>query len=199
MAGTATNYDVNAIAQTAGLLWGKVAIPTAGARLTLHTDGTPDATANPEAMHLGMTREGAAFSTKPEFTEFFADEFEDPIKKSIARSEAVISAELLQVMDTEIAELMLPGSTRTTASGYEQVTFGGSTSFTYNSFALIFPTEADNTKFGVFQLYKAINDGGLAVEIGRTKLSGLSVALKGQAVTSRAAGDTTGSYWKQVA
>ncbi len=52
MAGTATDWNAAAIAVTKGQLWANLAIPAAGARLTVATDGTPDAIANPNAKHF---------------------------------------------------------------------------------------------------------------------------------------------------
>ena len=50
MAGTADNYTVTAIPQgVIARLYSGMAIPAAGARATLFSDGTPDATANPNA------------------------------------------------------------------------------------------------------------------------------------------------------
>lgn len=199
MAGTATNWNVAAIAQNQGQLWANLAIPAAGARLTLHTDGTPDSTANPNAKHLGMTREGAQFMVKPKFDQYYADEFVQPIKTGLSEQEMMITAELLQVTDTALLELLTPGvGTKTTGTGYEQVTFG-QRPIVYSSVAVIFPTEADPTKFAIFQLYKAINEGGIDMKIGRKTLSGIPVSFRGFDIPTRAIADTAGSFWKQVA
>lgn len=198
MAGTATNWNVQAITSTEGQLWAGLSIPAAGARLTLHTDGTPDATANPNAKHLGMTREGAKYMVKPTIEDYFADEFPSPIKSKVTGLEAAITAELLQVTDSALLEILSAGfGTKASGTGYEEISLGA-IALVYTSIALIFPLEADPTKFGVFHLYKTRNDGGIESEIGRKKLSGLPVSFKGLAVTSRAAADTTGKWWKQV-
>lgn len=197
MAGTATDYDVSKIIQTKAQLWAGLAIPGSGARLTLHTDGTPDATANPNAVHLGMTKEGAKIMAKTNFNEFYADEFVDAIKRSIEKQEMSIEAELLQ-FDIDILALITPGAgTKATGSGYEQIKFG-QIDIVYSSVALIWPTEADPTKFGVFHLYKALNTQGFESAIGRKQLSGLPVRFQGQAITTRATTDTTGAWWQQV-
>lgn len=199
MPGTAVNWDVAAIANSRGQLWANVAIPGAAGRITLHTDGTPESVANPDAVHLGMTREGAKYLVKPTSEDFFADEFRAPIKSSLTGMEGSISAELLQVTDMEILELLSAGfGDRVTAAGYDQVTFGALT-LVYTSIALIFPLEADATKYGVFQLYKARNDSGIEGGVSGKSLSGIPVLFKGYEVTSRAAADTFGTIWKQVA
>ena len=53
------NFDKTKVARGPGKLWLNVALPAAGAVLTLHSDGTPDATTNPNAKHVGMTKAGA--------------------------------------------------------------------------------------------------------------------------------------------
>lgn len=199
MAGTATNWNVAAIANSIGQLWANVAIPAAGARLTLHTDGTPDSTASPNARHLGMTREGAKYMVKPTYEDYFADEFRAPIKSQITALEAAITAELLQVTDMALLELLSAGfGTKATGTGYEELALG-EIALVYTSIALIFPLEADPTKFGVFHLYKTRNEGGIETDMGRKKLSGLPVNFKGLDIPSRAKADTLGKFWKQVA
>lgn len=198
MAGTATDWNVAAIANTKGQIWANLAIPGAGARITLATDGTPDATANPNAKHLGMTREGAAFLVKPKYDQYYADEFVAPIKTNLTEQEMMTTAELLQVTDTALLELLTPGvGTKSTGTGYEQVTFG-QRALAYTSVAVIFPTEADPTKFAVFHLYKAMNEGGIDMKVGRKQLTGLPVSFRGYDITSRATADLSGSFWKQV-
>jgi hypothetical protein len=199
MPGTNVDWNVAAIANTRGQIWANLAIPAPGGRLSLFTDGTPDATANPKAVHLGMTREGAAYMVKPKFEQYYADEFIAPVKTNLGEMEAMIQAEILQVTDTKLLELLTPGvGTKTTGTGYEQVTFG-QCAIVYSSVAVIFPTEADPTKFAVFHLYKAINEGGIEMKIGRKQLSGIQVSFRGYEITSRAASDTLGSFWKQTA
>lgn len=198
MAGTATDYNSLVIAQTKGQLWANLAIPGANARLTLHTDGTPESVANPTAKHLGMTKEGAKFMVKPSYDEYFADEFAAPIKTNVGTTEASIEAELIQVMDMNLLELLTPGiGTYSTAAGYMQVQLG-SRAIVYTSIALIFPLEADATKFGVFHLYRANNTGGIEIGLGRKQLSGIGISFKGYEITSRAAVDTLGNAWKQI-
>lgn len=198
MPGSTVNWDVAAIAQTKGELWANVAIPGAGARISLHTDGTPESVANPNARHLGMTREGAQFLVKPSYEKHYADEFLNPIKRSPGEIECAISAELLQVTDTQLLALLSPGvGTRSVGTGYEQLNLG-QTVITFSSVALIFPTEADPTKFAVFHLYKTINENGFEIGIGQKKLSGTSVMFSGHDIPSRASIDTFGNFWKQV-
>lgn len=199
MAGTATNFSPTTIkAGTSGYLWANVAVPGAGARMTLHTDGTPDATANPSAVHLGMTKAGATFTIKPSFENYNADEFRAPIKSSIMAVEMTLEAEILQVEDFSILEQCTLGfGTKTTGSGYEQISIGTKT-LTYVPIALIWPTENDATKFAVVQLYKAINTEGVALQVARQSQGSCKVSFKGHDIVTRAAADTMGSFWKQV-
>jgi hypothetical protein len=195
---TAVNWSTPSVALGPGKLWGNLSVPGVNGKLILHTDGSPDATSNPDAIHIGMTEAGSAFSIKQTFQDFFADEFQDPIIKHITAQEAAITGNWLQVLDMELVALLTPGTIRSDGAGYNKVTFGGNRTLTYSSVALIFPLEEDPTLFGVFHLYKAINEPGLAVEIGAKKLGTNPFAFKGIAITSRAAGDQTGAYWKQL-
>jgi hypothetical protein len=201
MAGTSTNFSPTKIrAGSIGHLWAGLAIPAAGARVTLHTDGTPDATANPSAKHLGLTRAGATARIVPAFDNYMADEFSAPVKTSMSGLEAVIEAELLQVFDTDVMTVLSAGfGTYATASGYVEYSLGVGTQ-AYTSLALIFPTEADPTKFAICHLYKCFNEAGIdSIGGARKDMSGLKVRFRGLDITSRAVTDTLGKIWWQIA
>lgn len=201
MAGTATRYDSTLIqAGSPGQLWAGLAIPGAAARITLDTDGTPDATANPSAVHLGMTREGSTMAITPTFENFFADEFPAPIKSRMTAVEMSISCEMLQTVDFITLQKIMQGwGTYATGSGFQEIRVGQTASISYESVALIFPLEADATKFGVFNLYQAFVEGGLsAYQVSRKIMSGAQIVFKGTAITTRAATDTIGAYWKII-
>lgn len=198
MPGTPTNWSVTTVAKGPGQIWTKLGIPTAGGKLTLNADGTPDATQNPTALHVGYTEAGSSFQTALTFTDFFVDEEQDPIIKQPDTAQSAITGNWAQILDFNILEVMLPGSTRADGAGYSRLTFGGSSTFSYYSTALIFPLTEAPTLFGVFHLYKALNDPGLAGQIGSKKLSFAPFAFRGLAIPTRAAGDRTGAYWKQL-
>lgn len=197
MAGTATGWDTLEVIQTQAQIWANLAIPGASAELTLHTDGTPESVANPSAKHLGHTAEGASLLVKPSYNEFSVDESPAPFKRNVGGMEMAIAANLVQIMDFDVAALILPGvATKSTPSGKVKLTFG-LIPVVYTSVAIIWPTEADPTKFGVFHIYRGANDEGLAAEFGRTKMAGAPVSFKGHAITSRAANDQYGAMWYQ--
>src|SRR5688572_9703099 len=109
MVGTPVNWEVGAIAKGPGQLWTNLSVPGAGGKLKIDADGTPDATDNPNAVHVGMTEAGSAILLKQTFTDFFADEFVHPIIKSLASEEAAITGSWLQVTNMDIVEVMTPG------------------------------------------------------------------------------------------
>lgn len=199
MPGTNTNYDITSIrAGLPGQLWANLAIPGAGASLTLAADGTPDAAANPNAKHLGMTKEGAELILKATFEKFFIDEFRNPVHVMLSGSEAMIKASLAQVMDMELFELLTPGvGTKTAGTGFERVTFG-QRDIVYTSIAHIFPLTNDPTKFGVWQIYKCYNNEGAGFKVGAKIMSEIPVSFEALDIPSRAKADTLGQYFKQV-
>jgi hypothetical protein len=198
MAGTALDWKTAKIAQNAGQLWRGLAIPGAGARLTLFSDGTPDATANPNAKHLGATKAGAKLMVKSSLTKFYVDEFRGATVTNLDAVEMGISAELVGVTDMELLAWLLPGvGTRATASGYDEVSIG-SKAIVYDSIALIFPLIEDPTKFGVFHIYSGLNDAGVEWAQARKEMGFTPLSIVGYEVTSRAAGDTLGKVWKQI-
>lgn len=195
---TAVNWQVTTVAKGPGQVWTKLAVPAAGGKLLLASDGTPDSGANPEAVHVGYTEAGSEFQTSLSFLDFFVDEEQDPIIKQPDVAQAAITGNWAQILNFDILEVMLPGAVRADGAGFERITFGGNPNFSYYSTALIFPLTDDPTLFGVFHLYKALNDPGLAGQIGRKKLAFAPFAFRGVAIPTRAAGDRTGAYWKQT-
>ena len=157
MAGTATRY--NALTIPAGVivqLWTGLAVPAAAARLTLDTDGTPDATANPSAKHLGHTDAGLTVTGTETVQDFFADEVAYPIASSLDTVEYTIAGSALQVADEELMKFLAANTgTYGTAAGYKEFTLGYKSSITYASVAAIWKSPLDPTKFAVFNLYNA--------------------------------------------
>src|SRR6185369_15668279 len=130
-----------------------------GTRLLLHTDGSPNATQNPNAVHLGMTEGGSEFLVKDTKTEFKADEFIGAIISRITDQEIAISGSLLQLSDFAVQQLMNATATRSDVGGSEGLTLGSSNpTIVFRSFAVVWPVEGDSTKFHVFHIYKGYND-----------------------------------------
>lgn len=199
MAGTALHFDSSLLTLGYGWFWFDMAIPGAGARATLFTDGTPDATANPSAKHLGHTDEGWEMKATASREDQTVDEQVAPVETAISALDVGLAANLVQTQDISgtLRYLVQGFGSYSTAAGYEQIT-GGIIPIVYSSVALIFPTRADVTKFMVYQLYKSLNDSGLTNQIRRRTKGNNPVAFKGYAVTSRAASDTTFNFWKQI-
>jgi hypothetical protein len=199
MAGTALNFNPNKITNNYGWFWVNMAVPGAGARATLFTDLTPDATANPSAKHLGHTNGGWELKATPTVQGYTADEAMADIKRTPTHVVASLAANLLQTADISgVMQYLAQGlGTYSTAAGYEQITLGIIT-MAYLCVALIWPTELDPTKAGVYMLYKAVNDQGLANQVKRTALGNNPVVFSGMAVTSRAVTDQVGNYWQQI-
>lgn len=205
MAGTADNWLNRRIGLGPGKAYGNLGGTnnaewslTAGVRLLLDTDGTPNATQNPYALHLGMTEGGEEWSVKPTKTDFFADEFTNPITSRVTAEEALISGSLLQISDMAVQAVMNPTATRSDVGGTEGLTFGGLGTITYRSFAVIWPVEGESGLYTVFHLYKAYNDQGIAAQITSKKLAASPFALRGYAITTRTAGDQVGRFFRQV-
>lgn len=200
MAGTATRYDVAKIPMgVIAQLWVNLAVPSAGNRLTLHTDGTPDATANPSAIHLGHTDAGVTLAATESIQEFFADESVSPIGGGLDGLEVTIAGTGLQVNDEEYLKFMGANfGTYSTASGYKQFTLGTKASISYASVAVIYPSPTEAGKYAVWHLYNARNTTGLNFSVGRKQRAGSPFTIKGYAISSRADADEVGNFWWQI-
>lgn len=193
------NFNAAQITALYGWFWVGLAIPGAGARITLFTDGTPDATANPSAKHLGHTTEGWEMTAQASSEDLVVDEQVAPIDTAITDLAVALAANLVQTQDVSgvLQHLVQGFGTYGTAAGYEQIQ-GGITSIVFTACALITPTKNDITKFMVYNLYKSKNDPGLANQIKRRGLGSNPVSFRGYGITSRASTDTTFNFWKQI-
>lgn len=197
---TADNFSSTTVAIGPGKLYAGLAIPGAGGRLILSSDGTPDATQNPSALHLGYTQDGVEFKKGHTLTGFTPDETNYPIISRVTGEEASISGSLWQIMDFDIAVILDPLATRSNLAGTQGMTFGGLTTFSYQSVAVIFPIEGSSAPviYGVFHLYKAVNDQGLAAKVTKTAPGASPFGFKGHTIPTRAAGDQVGRAYRQT-
>ncbi len=202
MAGSTLNWNTVNIPRGKRVeLFAKVAVPGAGARISLFTDGTPDGTANPNALSLGRTEDGAELRYATTLQQRRSDEFDAPFDSSIEMVEGIIACTLMNTLDMDIMTILMPGTTKAAGTGYEELSFGGLNTVTKISVVAIFEMPEDSTKRGVFQLYSALQDSALAWRIrrGGNAIGSSPVAFRGYSVGSRAAGDQVGKYWKSVA
>lgn len=199
MAGSTLNWNAAQITNQYGYFWVGLAIPGAGARITLHTDGTPESVANPSAKHLGHTSEGWEMTAAASTEDMTVDEQVAPIDTSVSDLAVALAANLVQTQDISgvLQHLVSGFGTYATAAGYEQIQLG-ITTIVFTASALITATKNDATKFMVYNLYKSKNDSGLANQIRRRALGNNPVAFRGYGITSRAATDTVGNFWKQI-
>lgn len=198
MPGTAKNYATNMVELGPGDIWLDVAVPAAAARVTLFTDGTPDATANPSAKHLGMTQEGAKLIYTPSITNFESDEQTAPILSQNVGEELRIEGSMLQILDTALITKLAAGATYGTAGGYEQNTIGGKQTVATFTILYVAPVYADTTKFLVVNIYKGYNAAGWQADLSRKKMAAVAFNFFGLSISTRAANDQLGNIWKSI-
>jgi hypothetical protein len=199
MAGTAKNYNSNQIILGPCDVWLNVALPAGGARMVLHTDGTPTAADNPGCVHLGMTEAGVTFEYTPEIQDFGSDELTAPHFSRIVSESARITGNFLQVFNWQLLNRMTVGGTLTTTAGdttgYEQITFGGLSNVSTFPVALIGQDIQGSNQYWVVQLYKTFNKAGFSFTVTRRDQSKAPFEFMGMAVTSRTVGDQIGNFW----
>ena len=201
MAGTAKNYNGNQIVLGPSDLWLDVAVPNAASRLTLDADGTPDGTANPTAIHLGMTAAGVTFEYMPEIQDFTSDELTAPHMSRIISEKATLKGEFLQVFNWDLLAKMTVGGTKNvntnTSTGYEELTMGGISTIATYPVALIGPDISGSGQYWCVQLYKTYNKSGFTFAVTRKDQSRAPFEFSGLAVTTRPAGDQIANFWHQ--
>lgn len=190
-----TTFDISKTQKNPGKIWYGLAVPAAGAYLTIGADGTPDATQNPNAKLIGLTDNGSEISLSKSFTEEFYDEFKYPLERNMEQVGANIKCSAAQVLDADLLTLTTVGmGTPLTAAGKLAWTLGES-DLTFTSIAVISPTKADSTKFVVFHLYKAYNKAPFSMPISRQTRAKLDLEFEAVAIPTRAKTDTVGALW----
>ena len=198
MAAATKNYNANQIILGPSDIWLDVAVPAASSRMTL-TSGTPDTTANPNAIHLGMTAAGTTFEYKPEIQEFTSDELTAPHMSRIISESCTIKGEFLQVFNWALLEKMTVGGTKNvntnTSTGYEELTMGGLSTVSTYSIALIGQDISGTDQYWVIQLYKTYNKTGFNFSVTRKDQSKAAFEFMGLAVPGRTVGDQIANFW----
>jgi hypothetical protein len=192
MAATAKDFVVAEVHQGPGDLWVIGTPPNdATQRLTLDSATlTPDSVAHPSSVHLGYAQ-GIKFIVKPTVGEIMLDQYDAPIGVFVQKIEASIEAELAS---TEMQKLQraLGVGTYSTAAGYKQVVFGGTTVVPEIAIAAISPKRLDATKAVYCLLYKCVAVEGFTIDMGRTKHSMYKVKFTGITDLTRTAGRQIG-------
>lgn len=198
MAGTPLNNNVTRISAGREVtIWYGLSIPALNAIATLDpATGTPDALANPNAKHLGLTDKGAVLTAKGSWVDFNADEQSSPVKTVFDAMDMRIGVDALQVEDMDIMQLLTSGFGTLTspAGGGKRLGFGIGTQ-AYSSIAAIWKMEADPTKHCIFHIFKAANKGGLSFSKSRKDKSVQPADFMGYDVPGRGEADSVGYYF----
>lgn len=194
------NWRIAYMSALPGQFWVKTATPGASANLSVHTDGTPDATLNTVAQHLGGTKAGCKVMVKPTIDKFSIDEFRNPVITTVGGMQMGISAELAAVNDTNVLAWLLNGvATRTVTSNVTEQIKIGITALSYYGGVVLFPLQLDQTKFGWFHIYNGLNDAGVEWAITRKEPGFTPISFVGLELTTRALTDTMGAIVTQNA
>lgn len=199
MASTAKAYAPAEIIQGPGDVWIIGTAPTdAAVRLTLASDGTPDATAHPGSVHLGAIASATTTSVKPKIAEIVTDQDEAPVDSYVTGLDGKIETELSQASSVNLQRLLGVG-TYSTGAGYKQVTFGGVYTVPKACIAVISPTRADATKYVVSILYIGYSASGFSMSMGKTKAALLKAVFAALSDTTRTAGKQVGVVYQTLA
>jgi hypothetical protein len=198
MAGASKSYAPAEIVQGPGDLWVIGTAPDdAAVRLTLASDGTPDATAHPASVHLGAISSAITTVVKPKAAAIELDQFDSPIGLYATDLDAQIQAEMAQ-MEAAKLQRMLGVGTYSTGAGYKQTTFGGLLTVPKACIAAISATRDNAKRYWVSLLYSAVATGGFAMTWGRSKPNFYKAGFQGLADMARTAGKRVGVVYKTL-
>lgn len=197
MAGVPDNFNNSTIVIGPGKMYVDLVVPGHNGRLILE-DGAPSLSQNPDAKHVGYTRSGTRVTANVSLERFFGDESEFPLITRKQQETVAIAGELLQPADMDLLEILMASGTRTTIPGIDGMHFGSAgNQLNSTSLAIVAPLEEDPTRYWVAQLYKAVNEAGIDLQVTRTALGGIPFSFVGEQISTRPAGDRLGIIFKQ--
>lgn len=198
MPGIAKDLQVSEIHQAPGDLWVIGTAPLdATPRLTLATDGTPEAAAHPGSVHLGATQSAITTMAKPVMAPIELDQHDGPFDSYATDLRSQLEAEMAQ---TEMAKLQrgIGVATYATGAGYKQVTFGGSLVVPTLCVAAISAKRTNALRHIVSMLFKAAAVGGFSVSFGRAASSKYKLTFLGLHDPVRTAGKQVGIVYETL-
>lgn len=214
MAGTPKDYAVSEIIQGPGDLWAIGVAPTdAAVRLTLASDGSPDATAHPGSVHLGAITTAVSTTIKPKIAAITTDQFEAPIDSYLTELDGKIEAEMAQVESQKLQRALgvgtyLSGTYNTGGSGpqlagpngqnFEQLTFGGTFTVPKICLAVISASRQNPQQYVVSVLYIGVSMSGFALALGRAKAAAYKLQFQGLSDPTRTAGKQIGVLYQTL-
>jgi hypothetical protein len=125
------------------------------------------------------------------------DQFDSPVDVFISELEAKIEAEMAQ-SEMQKLQRALGVANYSTAAGYKQITFGGTSVVPAFCLAAISPKRTDATKFIVAVLYRVSATGGIQMTMSRTKQSFYKAQFTGLCDITRSAGKQIGVVYETV-
>ncbi|HWQ34330.1 MAG TPA: hypothetical protein VNQ79_15890 [Blastocatellia bacterium] len=192
-------FDVSKITKGPAKAFAGVTVDVNG-RVTMDTDGTPLASANPNAVGLGLfTTDGKAFSDKPKgFTDSEADELASPYRRIAQGSNITLKGTLLQLENLPVIAALTPGAVYESSSGLEEISSGGALTVSHHTVLLVWPSSEHPNHYVHLLLYRAFNSAGLEFTIKRTEDAKMPVEWTGEPDTSRPDGKNVWKLWRTV-
>ena len=172
-----------------------VAIPAAGAEITLTADGKPDPTENPLAKLMGLSTDGVTTTITKSTKDKNFDEFKAPLESSIDQTGMTMKTTRAQILDMDVLLAALAGvGTAQTVAGKKKITLGQS-AINKASIVAISPQSYDRTKFLVSHMYAGHNVSNVDILMSGKNPAGIPLEFRGSEVPTRAKDDTLGQIW----
>lgn len=178
-----------------GKLYIGISPPAFGGVVTLDVNGLPDATENPNAKHIGMTRAGTKLFYKMTKADAKSDELPAPHDSKITGEEMRIEGRWLQVLDDALLASISVGGVSNTITGGKKVSFGGKGTIPTTCVLVVAPRKNDPTKFIQFCIYAGYNSEGVEIDVNSEKENDSPFVFRGQAVIGRTVNDMMGYFF----
>lgn len=188
MAGTAKNLTNTHTIWNPCDIWTGCSAPAPGSKPTLHTDGTPDATANPTAKHGGILKGNVKWSYKSTYREATSHQLTAPHRRRRSAETVRAEGQWAKVLDTDILDAFVDGVTVSTVSGGKLVEGGGKRDISSTCAYLIAERVDSPGKYLCLVILDGVFTEGLEITFDQENENGSPFGISGNAVPSRADG-----------
>lgn len=195
MAGTAKAYSNSRSIWNICDVWYGCSVPAAGAKPTLHTDGTPDATANPNAEHVGLLKENFKWFYKSAYMEARSHQLTAPHRRRRGSEEFRGEGRWLQVLDSDLIDALVDGATVSSVTGGKLVEFGGKRDIASTCVYIISERVDSPGKYICIVFFDGVFTEGLEFTFDNENESSSPLGITGNSVPSRADGRQIGSVY----
>lgn len=195
MAATAKNFDNTKTIWNFADIWVNCGLPAVGAKPVIASDGTPDSATSPTCKHVGYLRGDTKVMYKSTKKDARDAQHTAPHRSRRDEESVRVESRWLQVLDTDLLDILVDGVTVSTVTGGKLVEAGGKRDIATSVVYVIAERTDAPGKYLCAVIFAAIFTEGLELTFNQEAEMDAPFGLDGQIVPSRADGKQLWSWY----